>query len=286
MSCREVLEGERRRCDHVLERVHEKITVLPAIEPERHFVEIGGEMFRADLMPCTDDAALQQREGRLNRVGVDDTAHITPIEVSNRLVPLAERVSHNGVRAVVVRDEQFYIVANVFAHELAQRLCRHALGAEEPERPATLPDRQHGLLVLRPITVAAYLATDIGFVDFDDAAEFGLLGFQHRGADSVAQVPCGLVTDAKCPLHLIGREAFTRFDQEQDGGEPCFERQVRIAKDVASGHGELVSALALPLLPTGDRVYDFGLTTGASDAIRPTQPLEQFTALLVGGVGA
>ncbi len=43
--------------------------VLSPIDPERHLVQVGGQVFRADSMPCADDAALQERESVLDRVG-------------------------------------------------------------------------------------------------------------------------------------------------------------------------------------------------------------------------
>ena len=42
--------------------IDKQIGALAAIEPERHFVQVRLQVFRADLVPRSDDAALQERE--------------------------------------------------------------------------------------------------------------------------------------------------------------------------------------------------------------------------------
>ena len=50
------------------QRINEQIGALATIEPEGHFVQVGREMFGADLVPTADDSALQKREGRFPSV--------------------------------------------------------------------------------------------------------------------------------------------------------------------------------------------------------------------------
>jgi hypothetical protein len=49
---------------------------LPAIEAELHFGKIGREMVRADLVPRSNDAALEQGECGFNRVGINIPANV------------------------------------------------------------------------------------------------------------------------------------------------------------------------------------------------------------------
>lgn len=274
----------------MLERINEEVVAVAAVEPECHLIEVGRQMLRRHLMPCADDAALQEREGGFDGIRVDDAAHILPPLVPDGLVPLPEPESDQFIGRQFVGDEEIDVFfVDVFLQELVEGFGGHIFGAEEFERPAALADADDNLFVLLAMLPAPNLPADVGFVHFDYAAilrEFGLLRFLHGGADTMAEVPCGFVRDPEGALHLIGREAFAGFDQQEDGGEPRFKGQVRIAEDRARRDGELIAAPALPLLPVGDGIHCFGLAPRAPDAMRPAQTTEQFTALLIGGVGA
>jgi hypothetical protein len=49
------------------------VGILAVVESEAHFVAIGLEMFRANTMPRIDYTALEEREARLDGVGVNVT---------------------------------------------------------------------------------------------------------------------------------------------------------------------------------------------------------------------
>ena len=51
--------------------INEQIGTLPAVKPERHFVQVGLQMLGAYLVPTPDNAPLEQRERRFNTVRVD-----------------------------------------------------------------------------------------------------------------------------------------------------------------------------------------------------------------------
>lgn len=51
--------------------VDKQVGTLTTIEAELHLGEIGSQMFCADSMPRSDDAALEQRERRFDRVGMN-----------------------------------------------------------------------------------------------------------------------------------------------------------------------------------------------------------------------
>lgn len=50
--------------------------ILPAIEAESHFVQIGCQVFCGDAMPRSDDAALQEGECGLDSVCVNFSVNI------------------------------------------------------------------------------------------------------------------------------------------------------------------------------------------------------------------
>src|ERR1039458_1468672 len=99
-------------------------------------------MFRTDLMPCTDDATLQQRETRLNAVRVNVANCVDAIFVLDGLV-LAEDASimqRLRIALKLVRHNHINIVRDIFFDVLRQRARLHILGMKEAQWPATLPD--------------------------------------------------------------------------------------------------------------------------------------------------
>src|SRR5437016_1456611 len=62
MLGRKFFKSEHRRRNHMTQSVQKQIGVIPAIEAEGHLIQVGGEVFCADAMPRSDDAALQERE--------------------------------------------------------------------------------------------------------------------------------------------------------------------------------------------------------------------------------
>lgn len=56
--------------------IKEQIRTLAAIKPKGHFLKICRKMFRADLVPRSNNATLKQRECRFHGVCVDVAIHI------------------------------------------------------------------------------------------------------------------------------------------------------------------------------------------------------------------
>jgi len=44
--------------------IDKKIGTFPPIKPERHLVQVGGQVLRGNLVPASDDATLQERKCR------------------------------------------------------------------------------------------------------------------------------------------------------------------------------------------------------------------------------
>lgn len=49
--------------------IQEQVRALPAIKSECHFVQIGGEVLCADLVPASNDSPLEQRECGFDGIG-------------------------------------------------------------------------------------------------------------------------------------------------------------------------------------------------------------------------
>ena len=66
--------------------ISEQVRILAIVEAPCHFVKIGGEMFRRNPMPRSHNPALQERERRFNRVGMNVAIYVDLYLVQYRLV--------------------------------------------------------------------------------------------------------------------------------------------------------------------------------------------------------
>jgi len=228
------------------QRINEQIGILAPIEPKGHFVAVGLEMLRADSMPRSHDAALQERERGFNRVRVD-----VPVDVNLELVPdglvassLAQMFRRAAIGLVIVGEQHVHIFAQILADEPFERPAFHVFRVEEPKIAAALPDADDNFLLVLPATAFPdSLSADIRFVHFNFAVQHGFLCFDHCGPDAMAEIPRGLVADSERPLNLASRHPFLRFTQQQRRHEPFRQRQVGVIEDRASRHGELIVAI-------------------------------------------
>src|SRR5229473_3536104 len=116
-------------------RVQKECARLSAIKTEGHFVEIGLKMFRADSMPRSHNAALQERERRLHGVRVDISVNIHAAFMTDGLMFLFQsRPAHGiGIGRPIVSNHDFYVVTHVFSDKLCQRCTLGVFGVEETQ---------------------------------------------------------------------------------------------------------------------------------------------------------
>src|SRR5438445_11994177 len=105
--------------------VQEQIGILPAIEPEGHFIEVSREMFCADLVPCAHDAAFQKRECILDSIGVNVATNV----LSRRVIDGFMRRFSNRMLVVLQAVSNVYIhvcagsVTNVLRQAAGRGIC-------------------------------------------------------------------------------------------------------------------------------------------------------------------
>src|SRR5690242_797032 len=109
--------------------VEKQIRSLAAIKSKCHFVAVGREMFRADVVPRSDNAALEQRERRLNSVGMNVTVNVHTRTVIDRLMLAAHEVdfARSLIRAKFVSDENLNVFADVHSDIARQSASSHVL---------------------------------------------------------------------------------------------------------------------------------------------------------------
>ncbi len=284
---REFLVFQNRRFDEFHHRIAEQVGVVPVIETPRHFIKVGLQMLRADLMPRTDDAALQERECGLDAVRGDAeaifVAHVLLVPVVDDLV---RSTIHDVavVAGVAVGNEYFNVSTDVLADVLSESPRAGIRSVKETEFTVALFDSDDYLLVLLCLaaSVPSVATADIGFVHLDHAVHlFGNLGILHRGPDTVAEIPRCLIADSQSPLDLVGAHALAGLAEQVGSKEPLPKREVGVVKDCASRHRKLVAAVVTIVLVA---LHDLGnllaLAARAGDSTIPTKRLKVSAAAI------
>src|SRR5690242_9451186 len=85
---------------------------LPAIETEGHLIQVGREMLCADLVPSSHNAALQEGECGLDRVGMNVALHVYPVTMADSLMLGTVNACGNhglGISRKLIRDHHINI---------------------------------------------------------------------------------------------------------------------------------------------------------------------------------
>lgn len=227
-------------------RIEKQIRILPTVESEGHFGAIGLEMLRANFMPRSENPALQKGECGFNSIGMNVAFYVDVQFVSDGFVPPvpAKMFRRAPVSVEIVRKENLDIFADIFADEFFQRAAFHVRCVEKAKVAAALPDADDVLFIVPSglLAFAAIHTADERLVHFDFAIEHRPLTFGQSCADSMAEEPCGLVTDSERALNLTGAHSLFRFAEQVRRGKPFFERKVSVIENRARSHGELIAA--------------------------------------------
>ena len=271
--------------------IQEQIGILPAIEAEGHFVQVGREMLGADPMPGSDDATLQEGESILNGIGMHFTLNINLGFVLDSLM-LSLRYSCFGdcvgVNRMFIGNQNVYVLTDVFSNVLRNCTLLNISCMEETKIAITLPDADDDLLCVvsesRFALASMQFAADIGFIHFDSTIEHGLICFFHCCTDAMAKIPSSLIAHPNGTLDLVSGDSLARFAEQQCHHEPFRQRKMRVMEDRAGSDRELVIALsAVEQLVAGNKPDNFlSVAAWAFGTVGPAQTLKQFTALLIG----
>ena len=203
-------------------------------------------MLRAQFVPATAQAALEQAESRFNRIGVGVATDVFLRAVLDNLVLVPETCPprHAFVGHELIGDKQIHILSYVFLEELIEDAPSDFLGMEQPQFPVALSDSDNRTLLGAAPTrcKAVSLPADVGLIHLDLPREFRFVGFRHCCPDAVAEVPCGLVAHPDRALNLAGGDTLFGLAEDGYGDEPLPERQVGIMEDSSRRHRELVMA--------------------------------------------
>src|SRR5438034_4142990 len=154
-------------------------------------------MFRADLMPRSHDAALEQTKCGFHGVCMQIANDVDAIAVIDRLM-LSE---HSGfcnrlrIGGEIVRHYHVNVFAYILSDLLRQSARANIISMKEPQITIALPDADDDLFWCAASALAAtfWLAAYVGFINLNRACHFLRIRLGHGSADSVAEIPCGFV---------------------------------------------------------------------------------------------
>lgn len=290
--CCKVLKRQRISSDHVAQCVNEQIGAAPPIEPELHFFEVGGKMFRGDLMPRAQNTALQERERGFDSVRGNVSIDVDLGGVVDSFVlffAMSSQLDCVWVGRKVVSHDDFYILAHVLFDVLRQGSFLCILSAKESEIAVALLDPDYAFFVISTaLELSAFpFSADIGFIHLDRAVEHRLFRRRHCRPNPMAQIPRrlvrALVLAPEGPLELHGAHALLCLAEQQDGKKPHRQGQVGIMEDRSAHHRKLV--FATDTLEAGVILHSRHaaiLAARTRHTFGPAEPFKQFAALFIG----
>lgn len=242
MLFHQFLVGEVVGSNEFTQRIPEKVWIVSVIEPPLKLVEVSVKMFCADFVVSTHNGTLQEAPNVFDGVSMDIISNPFLFPVSDGLMPCV-MVCYSPVGWPVVGVDGFGIGRGMLFNELVKGLSVPCMDDLEPHLAATLsyPDND-GLVPLIPMPDALSLAAYPRFIYLNDAPQLRGVGFSHGIADSLAEIPRGLVRDSDGSLDLIGRDTLFGLNHHVDREKPLPQGQVTIVKDGACRYRELVAA--------------------------------------------
>src|SRR5215203_4792560 len=193
-------------------------------------------------MVATNDGPLQQAPDVLKRVRVNVAPNVFPLAVLDRFV-LGVLIRDARVGFPFVGVDSLDIPRDVLTYEAVQGFPISSPDHLKAYVPATLKSTNHyGLVALVTASLAFDLAADEGLIGLNDALQELGVNFIKRNADSVTQIPRGLVGHVKSALELVRANTLLGLYNKVDGQKPLPKRKVGIVEDSASGNGKLIAA--------------------------------------------
>src|SRR2546425_9150677 len=116
---------------------------------------------------------------------------------------------------------------------------------DETQRSLALAKSDDWLLLFLAVinALSFLLSADIRFINFHDPAELGYCAFCHDFADTMIEIPRGLVAaDPQVTLQLFRGDSLFRIQHQSNRLEPNYEGQMRVMEDCPRGLSELIVA--------------------------------------------
>jgi len=272
----------------------ENVGVLPVVVAPLEFRDVERQIFGADMVEATHNAALQQRPEAIDCLGMDQSAHIFTAPVADGL--MRELWRETDVAAMFVSGDKADFLRHGHPDEMAHgphvRFAQHA--SHDVALPLNGTDDDFlaaaasaGSLFI-PMSVLV-LAADIGFINLDDTHQLAKLGVDQSRANAVAHVVCGRVgAEAHHAMDLQRGNTLLAGQHEVDHTEPLAHPDIGILENCPDQYGEAITSdlgalSALPVKRTISDGRDFLIPAAwATNTIRPAASNQICLAGIVG----
>jgi hypothetical protein len=218
----------------------------PLVVAEVELAQIPLQMLLADVMIDAIDAAFQDREISLDRVGVGVATDILFCRVIHSLMA-GEALADRCIEAALV-SAQIRLRRNLLFED---RLEIGGIDVRDMKgRDATfaLHKRDHGFVAGQLLCVGPVLrlAANISFIGLNELAfatqAVRQLTFPHCLANSMGHEPCGFQGDAKGPVKLVSAHPLLGRAQQKHRLQPDMQFDVAGLEDGSDLHGERFTA--------------------------------------------
>ena len=294
-SCDQVLVSEataKRRAEQAGEAVKRVAAHIAITEPKGKLANITVQVFRAGVVIDTVNAALEDGKNALNTI----RGYIAPNILARTVVDAFVFVEQpadtiiDGAFVGVYGRADLHMPINK-THRIPPADRRLHLHLDTPRfafapcydgrfADSATPAIEALLLVLRILA-----ATDIAFVDFDDASQFSRVvaaGFSK----SLEHKPCGLLGDADLRVELQAADAFPGGYEQIHCIKPFVERHLRPLKYRAGANRKHDKISVAAVKAGASCVFPNALALaagGADRAFRPPLPFKVGPRCLIVG---
>jgi len=233
-----------------LYRLSENIRVKPVIVAELELRDVKRQIFAADLVECSNHAALNERPEALDCLSMNCADNV----LATRMIDSSKRIffAETLIPGPFIGAEQTNFCGNGLANKLCQSGGFNVI--DDAGHNITLTPNcadDHGLArsgpassttttALIPMPVLGF-AADESFVNFHNAHELAEILIRESGPDAMAHMPRRAIgTETQHPINLKGTNPLLARQHQVNDAEPLTERLVRILEDRAGQVGEAV----------------------------------------------
>lgn len=260
---------------------------VPFIEAERELVNVTMQVLVAGVVIDAVQATLRDRPNALDAVRRHAVIpRIFASAVNDGFMLLI--VPEPRIAAMLVRVDGC-TGFNALPDFRAQRLAIGPVNGSRHGAPAAFPHAQYDRLAdtaatgmqLLTLVLVALFASDIGLVDFDNAAQLFELDVAAGLTETPKDEPSRLLGNADLLGELHRRNALASSDDEIHSVDPLVQRNMRSLEDRAGADGKILLALiaaVIAALARGNTVAS--AADGATRAIRPQTTLKPHSSCL------
>lgn len=281
-------------------RFSKDVGVLAVVVAELELCQVERQILFADVVEAAHDATLKERPKRFKIVGMHFAAHVLACAMADRFVRIAER-GQVAVSAMLIRSDQIDFLANCSADEAVERGSVRVLNnlANDVALPTNrtndanlaAPDTARDVALPVPVAILV-LATDEGFINFDDSHKLPEVRIVHGRSQAMAHIPSCLVCFASdLSLKLERADALLTIENLPENLKPDGQGIFGIFEDGFDGHGKSIGRVAThfadPIegLPVEFADFFVPASWATNHAVRPAMIHEELFASRFVGKG-